>query len=194
MMYSKIIILVSAICSMFILLMGCGAHSIILQPHVGLGDAVGILKGKKAGVFIPSDLLTLQYEKYSMMGGGIIIPLGSPVRDLALETFLPFYDQVTQIADKDYEGIDHLIEVNLDNFEVTGGLDTIATISCTISDNEGQIFSGSWEGKGSSAGFWADSLAREEIRKSSSEALTQAFLMLRAAYIEYIKNNPYRFK
>jgi len=190
------IILISVIGCMFILLIGC-AHTIMLQPHIDVGDAVGLLKGKKAVIFIPSDVLAKEYTSHSFFGGNIIIPLGSPVRDLTLETFLPFYDQVTSISAKNYEGTGHLIEVDIVNFEVDQGLDVRATISCIISDIEGQIFSGSWVGEGegeAAAGFFSGSMAREQVRKSSNKALLQAFTMLREAYIEFIQKNPNRFK
>ena len=196
MRYFKIIILVSIIGSMFILLIGC-AHTVMLQPHMGVGAKVGILKGKTAGVFIPSYVLTREFKTHSFFGGNIIVPLGSPVRDLSMEAFMPFYDQVTLVAAKNYEVIDHLIEVSLDDFDVTTGLDAKATITCIISDPEGEIFAGSWEGKGkgtAAAGLLESSLAREQIRKAGNEALTQAFQMMREDYIEYIQNNPDRFK
>lgn len=173
-----------------VFLVGC-THTVLLQPHIGFTPVSRVFGDKKAGLYISSAQLGQTYTTYTFFGGKMNIPLGTPLKDLAYETFLPFYREVTILPLRSFENVDHIIEVSIDKFNITEGLDAKATASCIVTDKNGVIFSGSWlgEGKGTAtAGLLSDSLAREQIRKASEEALTQAFQQMRGAFKEKIEN------
>jgi len=172
-----------------VLLVGC-THTVLLQPHIGFSPVPRVFGDKKAGLYISSAQLQQTYTTSTFFGGKMVIPLGTPLKELSYETFLPFYKEVIILPLRSFEDVDHIIEVSIDKFHVTEGLDAKATVSCTITDKNGIIFSGSWlgEGKGTAAaGLLSDSSAREQIRKASEEALTQAFQQMKKAFKEKIE-------
>jgi len=177
------------ILNLFVLLLISCAHTLIIQPHMGPGPQRE-LAADTAAMYIPTSTLNMEYETSTFFGGKTIMPLGTAVKELSQEAFAPFYRRLFYQARRDYTDIDHLIEVSIDSFKMTEGLDSHVVISVSISDSEESIWSGSFEGKGSgkaAAGLLAGSLARSQLNKSASAAFVDAFTKAREAYSEFLE-------
>lgn len=162
---------------MCLVIFACSARTVYIQPHVSPIATAKII-GDEAGIYISPLDLSKTYIKDSTFGGKIRMPLGSPLKECAQEAFSPFFKRVYFVGSKSFSDSSYIIEVGLTNYELTEGLDTHLTLSCTISTSEKIVFSGDFSGDGiGSAGksFFNEDWAREEMRKSTEEAFIQAF-------------------
>jgi hypothetical protein len=173
---------------LLLLTLACTRHYLVIQPHMGT-VAQREVAADFAGIYIPNSTLNMEYETRTFFGGKTLITLGTAVKDLSQETFAPFYRRTFYQARRDYVDIDHLIEVSIDNFKMTEGLDSHVKISIAISDEELTIWSGSFEGKGSgtaAAGLGDSAAARSQLSMSASAAFLDAFEKAREDYSNFL--------
>ena len=167
----------------------CSARTIYIQPHVPPVTAVKII-GDEAGLYISPVDLSKTYTKESIMGGDIRMPLGSALKECAQEAFSSFFKRVYFVGSNSISDDSYLIEVGLTDYEVTEGLDTHLTLSCTIRTSEKTVFSGEFSGDGSGSvgkSLFNEDLAREEMRESTEEAFIQAFKKAQTKLNEMLK-------
>ena len=177
---------ISMVC---LVLFSCSARTVYVQPHIS-PVAVEKILGDEAGIYISPDDLSKTYTKDSTFGGKFRVPLGSPLKECAQEAFLPFFKRVYFIGAKNFSDGSYVIEVSLTDYEVTEGLDTHLTLSCTISTSEKTIFSGDFTGDGSGSvkkSLFNEDMAREEMRESTEEAFIQAFKKAQTKLNENLK-------
>jgi len=141
-----------------------------------------------AGIFIPSEDLASSPEQFNFLLGGIArVPLGTPLKELAVETFAPFFNRVFHTGRKDYEITPYVIEVNIKDFQITQGFDTYLVIRCQISTEDDIVFFDEFSGSGkgtAAAGLFDDKdKARDQIRKSAEAAFIEAFESMQKAFI-----------
>ena len=167
-------------------------HSVYIQPHVHVERPRQIID-EDAGLFISSEDLTNKHEKFNfLVGRNVTIPLGTPLKEIAIETFAPFYRKVIYVGRKDYEVTPHIVEISMFDFDVTSGLDTHLAIKCVVTTKDKIIFSDVFKGSGSgtaATGLLDDKRhAEEQIRKSAEEAFAEAFEKMQVAFSTEMKN------
>jgi len=172
------------LCFLFIL---C-TSSIHLQPHISSASGMK-LHNADAGIFISSEDLAFAHEQFNfLLGGKARVPLGTPLKEMALETFAPFFNKVLYIGRKDYEVTPYVIEVNIKDFQITQGFDTYLVIRCQVSTEDDIVFFDEFAGSGkgtAAAGLFDDKgIARDQIRKSAEAAFIEAFENMQRAFIQ----------
>jgi hypothetical protein len=154
------------------LIISC-ASTIYLQPHV---SPITVNKPFDSDAEIVISLMDLEreYTGSPFWGGDIRVPLVTPFQDLAQETFIPFFNRIFIVSNRDYSTTPYMIEIEISSFKVTGGLDTHLKIACTVSDNENVIFSNDYDGSGVGrawAGFFGGlfnkNWGQEQMRNSA---------------------------
>ncbi len=93
------------------LIISC-ATTLYLQPHV---SPISTSKpfDSDAGIIISPMDLEREYTKSSIFGGDIRVPLGTPFRDLARETFTPFLIEYFSLVTKIFQLIPLLLRFHL---------------------------------------------------------------------------------
>ncbi len=165
--------------------------SVYLQPHIySLSPESSY--DTDAGIFIAPEDMTFSYQKFNfLVGKNIRLSIGSSLRDLTSEAFLPFYNRVYAVGNIDYAKAPHIIEVKVIEFKVTSGFDTHVKLRCIVSDEEGTLFDDEFSGKGRGYAIVGladeDDPALEEIKKSAEKALTEAFEKIQIAFNDSLK-------
>jgi hypothetical protein len=179
---------ISALLLFSLLLFSC-AKTVFIQPHIMYQATLSFIDDE-AGVYISPVDLAKVYQKSTLWGGDIRIPIGSPLRDTAQQSFLPFFKRLHLVGSNSPEAAPYVVEIGLSEFEVTFGLDTRINITCSVSKGGESIFTGSFEGRGSgiqAAGLLGESSGQEEIRKSAEKAFQDAFQKAQVAFDESLK-------
>ncbi len=167
------------------------ASTLYLQPHV---SPITVSKpfDSDAGIIISLMDFEREYTGFPFWGGEIRVPLVTPFQDLAQETFIPFFNRIFIVSNRDYSITPYIIEIVISSFKVTGGLDTHLAIACTVSDIDNTIFSNNYDGSGVGrawAGFFGGlfnkNWGQEQIRKSAEEAFIQAFKALQIDFADF---------
>ena len=160
--------------------------SILLQPHIDPQDGAKVIDSD-AAIFIPSEDLTGEYEKFNiLLGNKVRIPFGTPLKELTQETFAPLFNRVYYTGRRDYEITPYIIEVSISDFEVTTGYDTHLVIKCSVSTSDEVMFSDEFRGsgKGSIITIGDDRFKQDQIRRSAENAFIEAFQNMQRAFID----------
>jgi len=168
------------------------SSSIHLQPHIIPINNTPVID-VDAGVYIPSDDLVYEYEKFNLFAGRtFVMPVGTSLKELTQETFASLFRKVFYVGKKDYEATPNIIEVKIINFVVTSGFDTHILLKCQYATKEEILFSEVFKGSGSGSftiGIMDDKgQAKEKIRQSAEAAFRLAFQEMQIAFVNQVNN------